>query len=80
MTSWHRFLVPIVAVTMLIASTSLTWSREQKSHHRQRTISRTEIPQGGGYRAIAAPSLKEPFTAAEKRAFQEPTGFEVDRW
>jgi len=25
-------------------------------------------------------SAREPFTAAEKRAFQTPTGAEVDRW
>jgi hypothetical protein len=76
---WHRFVVTMVAVTML-ASTSSTWSREQNTHHRQRTVSPTEVPQGGRSRAIAAPTLKEPFTAAEKRAFQEPTGKEIDRW
>jgi hypothetical protein len=76
---WYRFIATMVAITML-ASTSSTWSREQKTHHRQRTASRTEFPQGGRSRAIAAPTLKEPFTAAEKLAFQEPTGKEIDRW
>jgi hypothetical protein len=75
----YRFVVTMVAVAML-ASTSPTWSREQKTHHRQRAVSRTEVPQGGRSRVTAAPTLKEPFTAAEKRAFQEPTGKEIDRW
>jgi hypothetical protein len=69
----------MVAVT-IFASTSSTWSREQKTHHRQRTVSGTEVRQRDRSRAIAAVTLKEPFTAAEKRAFQEPTGKEIDRW
>jgi hypothetical protein len=76
---WYRFVVTMVAFTMF-SSISSTWAREQKNHPKQRTVSRIEVPQGGRSRATAAPTLKEPFTAAEKRAFQEPTGKEIDRW
>ena len=48
--------------------------RHAKAHHaipyNARASARFESPYVGG----------EPFTAAQKRAFQTPTGAEVDRW
>jgi len=48
--------------------------RHLKAHHAMpynaRASARFESPYVGG----------EPFTAAQKRAFQTPTGAEVDRW
>jgi hypothetical protein len=64
----------IVAAGLLTASSALA---VDQSHKKTRKIERINAHTSV---RIASPSPQEPFTAAEKRAFQTPTGKEIDRW
>lgn len=70
----------ISMAALVIAATSPAWSREKAARHAERHHSRVDAPKRAQYGAPAGQALKEPFTAEEKRRFQEPTGHEVDRW
>ena len=74
----------LATAAMLIVSASSAFAIDTKRQHPSRDsrdasyrsdirirplITRAQIKTSG-----------EPFSAAEKRAFQEPTGREVDRW
>ena len=89
----NRFKFAVLAA-VVIASTSSAFAidlrREQQLReadlnnlqpYTARFDARAEFRPKGGHvgRAAPAPSA-EPFTAAEKRAFQTPTGHEVDGW
>jgi cytochrome c-type biogenesis protein CcmH/NrfG len=72
----NRLAIAVIAAAVM-ASTSTSWAREQRPQHKQEHNLRAPKPKDAPF---GTQSLKEPFTAAEKRAFQEPTGREVDRW
>ena len=79
----NRLMIAATAVAV-IASTSPAFaidpSREQQIRQTERYNERAQArPRGHVERTAPAP-LQEPFTAAEKRAFQTPTGREIDRW
>ncbi|WP_068014617.1 hypothetical protein [Rhodoplanes sp. Z2-YC6860] len=78
-------------VSLMIAAFAFSVSAssafaDNVKHTRQQTRAQQENAYNA--RASAATSTstewtygaREPFTAAEKRAFQTPTGAEVDRW
>lgn len=70
----------IAMAALLIAATPPAWSREKATRHTQRHHARVDASTSTQYGAPPGQTLKEPFTAEEKRRFQEPTGHEVDRW
>ena len=78
----HTATLMIAAVTFAVSASS-AFAMDAKRHHAQ---THREIPYNARASAVGGPSAgyaygaREPFTAAEKRAFQEPTGQEVDRW
>jgi hypothetical protein len=61
----------IVLMTAIGIVPSSGWTREK------------QIRRAAKHQRVSPPTTqfpKEPFTAEEKRKFQEPTGKEVDRW
>jgi hypothetical protein len=70
----------IPMAVLVIATTSPAWSREKPARHAARQHSRSDASTPGQSGPAARQTLKEPFTAEEKRRFQAPTGQEVDRW
>ena len=76
----------MIAAFALAVSASSAFADNAKQTSRQHARAQQENAYNA--RASAATSqsaewpygAREPFTAAEKRAFQTPTGAEVDRW
>jgi hypothetical protein len=89
----NRFKLAVMAAAV-IASTSSAFAidsaRDQQLQqanlnnvqpYTARFDARAEFRPMRGHAGRIAPTISaEPFTAAEKRAFQTPTGREVDRW
>jgi hypothetical protein len=73
----------IIAAFAFAASASSAFAIDAKHTGRQ---THREVPYNARASAAGGPSsewtygAREPFTAAQKRAFQTPTGAEVDRW
>ena len=76
----------IVTAFALAVSTSSAFAVDAKRDGLRHTTTHRAIPYNARASAVGGPSAdypyaaREPFTAAEKRAFQTPTGHEVDLW
>jgi hypothetical protein len=66
--------VLIAAASVALASPA---SAIDQTHKKNQKVERVHTHTG---ERTAPLSPREPFTAAEKRAFQTPTGKEIDRW
>jgi hypothetical protein len=73
----NRLAIAVIAVAVTFSST-MSWAREQRPRHKQEH--NANVPAQSSARSFGYDPTKEPFTAAQKRAFQEPTGRKVDRW
>lgn len=69
-----------ISMAAVVIAATPAWSREKATRHTERHHSRVDASKRGRFDPPAGQTLKEPFTAEEKRRFQEPTGKEVDRW
>jgi hypothetical protein len=76
----------VIAAFAFAVSASSAFADNAKHTGRQQTRAQQENAYNARASAATSPSAewtygaREPFTAAEKRAFQTPTGAEVDRW
>ena len=75
----------MIAAFAFAVSASSAFAQDVKHSGRQHAQTHREIPYNARASAGGASSewiygAPEPFTAAQKRAFQTPTGQEVDRW
>ncbi len=76
----------IIAALALAVSASSAFAGDTTQDGRKAARTHQQIPYNARASAQVRPSAewpygaREPFTAAEKRAFQTPTGQEVDRW
>jgi hypothetical protein len=74
-----RFAIMLM-MAAVVAQTSPAWARDQRTRQIERHNPRIVAPKRRRIAPTTSQTLKEPFTAAEKRALQEPTGKEIDRW
>jgi hypothetical protein len=76
----------MIAAVAFVMSASSAFALDAKHTGRQHVRAHHENPYNARASAVGGPSAewiygaREPFTAAQKRAFQTPTGGEVDRW
>ena len=79
----------LIAATAVVASTSSVLAFDPAREAQWQDAAQYATPYNaraearnvhGQDRFVSPPMKAEPFTAAEKRAFQQPTGREVDSW
>lgn len=76
----------IIAAFALAMSASSAFAVDATRDGTRHAKAQHAIPYNARASAVSGPAadypyaVREPFTAAEKRAFQTPTGREVDRW
>jgi hypothetical protein len=73
----------VAAPVLVVASTSWAFAIDHAKEQRLEDSRNARSRSDAHFRPLvdrAPTNTGEPFSAAEKRAFQAPTGHEVDRW